>query len=211
MFDSLASLLLGTAAIALAAPLLGVAVLEDARPHSWPLWAVACAGAWSLVFAVCALLVTAELQFAAAGCLAAAAELALAFAVWCLRCRRAAREDEDDTDGGGGGRRRRDPWPDSPYTLLVCRAADAPYCRVWPVALPARLPAIPVPLLEPDPDLSLDLQPLLDDIYSIGRFDEQIDYARPLTPALSEQDAACVREALKDRLPRSTPKGSKRP
>jgi Protein of unknown function (DUF4058) len=88
-------------------------------------------------------------------------------------------------------------WPNSPYTLLVCRADDAPYCRVWPAHFRRPLPAIPVPLLEPDPDLTLDLQPLVDGIYTLGRYDEQIDYARPLTPALSAEDAAWVRELRK--------------
>jgi hypothetical protein len=95
------------------------------------------------------------------------------------------------------------PWPDSPYTLLVCRRSNAPYCRVWPAHFQRRLPPIPVPLIEPDPDLTLDLQPLLDGIYSLGRYDERINYARPLAPALSGADAAWVQNALKDRLPRS--------
>jgi hypothetical protein len=92
-----------------------------------------------------------------------------------------------------------DPWPDSPYTLLVCRAPAAPHCRVWPATYQHRLPAIPVPLLEPDPDLTLDLQPLIDGIYSLGRYHERIDYARPLTPALSGEEADWVRSVLKDR------------
>jgi hypothetical protein len=92
------------------------------------------------------------------------------------------------------------PWQDSPYTLLVCRASDAPYCRVWPVPLQRRLPQkIPVPLLDPEPELSLDLQPLLDGIYALGRYDERIDYTRPLTPALSNGEAAWVRQLLKKR------------
>ena len=95
------------------------------------------------------------------------------------------------------------PWPDSPYTLLVCRRSDAGYCRVWPAHWQRRLPAIPVPLSDPDPDLTLDLQPLLDGIYSLGRYDERVDYTRPLTPSLSDGDAAWVRELLKDRLPPS--------
>jgi hypothetical protein len=91
------------------------------------------------------------------------------------------------------------PWPDSPYTLLVSRPLHAPYCRVWPVSFKRRLPVIPVPLLSPDPDLSLDLQPLLDSIYSLGRYDEQVDYTRPLIPSLSDPDAAWMQELLKDR------------
>jgi hypothetical protein len=90
-----------------------------------------------------------------------------------------------------------DPWPESPYTLLVCRADNAPYCRAWPAHFRSRLPAIPVPLLEPDPDLTLDLQPLLDGIYALGRYGERLDYTRPLTPPLSGADAAWVRSALK--------------
>jgi hypothetical protein len=89
-----------------------------------------------------------------------------------------------------------DPWPDSPYTLLVCRASEAPSCRVWPVALQRRLPPIPLPLLDPDPDLTLDLQPLLDTIYALGRYAERIDYTRPLSPALKGEDAAWVRDLL---------------
>ncbi len=99
------------------------------------------------------------------------------------------------------------PWPDSPYTLLVCRAEDAPSCRVWLAHFQRRLPVIPVPLLAPDPDLRLDLQPLLDGIYSLGRYDERIDYARPLTPALLDAEAVWVRDLLKDRPPRSSRKG----
>src|SRR5262249_45873379 len=56
----------------------------------------------------------------------------------------------------------RPPWPDSPYTLLVSPRQRAPRCRVWPAHFRHRLPPIPVPLLAPDPDLTLDLQPLVD-------------------------------------------------
>ncbi len=99
-----------------------------------------------------------------------------------------------------------DKWPDSPYRLLVAREFSAPKCRVWPAHFQDRLPPIPVPLLDPDPDLTLDLQLLLDEIYSLGRYDERIDYTRPLTPPLSQTDAAWVRDALKGRMPRSSRK-----
>jgi hypothetical protein len=99
------------------------------------------------------------------------------------------------------------PWPDSPYTLLVSRADRAPYCRVWLAHYQRRLPPIPVPLLSSDPDLTLDLQPLLGDIYSLGRYDERIDYTRPLLPALSGKEAAWLRELLKERTSRPSGKG----
>src|SRR5262249_53130378 len=66
------------------------------------------------------------------------------------------------------------PWPDSPYPLLVSRASRAPSCRAWPAHFQRRLPVIPVPLRSPDPDLMLDLQPLTDDIYALGRYDDRI-------------------------------------
>ena len=93
------------------------------------------------------------------------------------------------------------PWPDSPYRLLICRADDAPYCRVWPASFQRRLPAIPVPLLEPDPDLTLDLQPLVDGIYSLGRYHERIDYTRPLSPRFSKAEAVWFQNLLKERSP----------
>jgi hypothetical protein len=93
------------------------------------------------------------------------------------------------------------PWPEWPYTLLVCRADRAPYCRVWRADFQRRLPVIPVPLFYGDPDLTLDLQPLLDHIYALGRYDERIDYARPLTPTLSDAEAVAVRKLLKNQSP----------
>ena len=98
-------------------------------------------------------------------------------------------------------------WPGNPYTLLVSRAINAPYCRVWKGHFLRRLPAIPVPLRRPDPDLELDLQPLIDGIYELGRYHERIDYARPLTPALSKDEAVAVRELLKERTTRPAKKG----
>jgi len=91
------------------------------------------------------------------------------------------------------------PWPNSPYTLLVSRMSRPTHARVWKAYFDRPVPPIPVPLLSPDPDLTLDLQPLIDDIYSLGRYDEQIDYSRRLRPSLSEAESAVVRKLLKDR------------
>ena len=58
-----------------------------------------------------------------------------------------------------------DPWPNSPYVLMVARARKSQLCRVWPAHFRRPVPRIPVPLAKPDPDLWLDLQPLVDAIY----------------------------------------------
>jgi len=95
------------------------------------------------------------------------------------------------------------PWPDSPYTLLVSRANRAPWCRAWRGHFQKPLPVIPVPLYSPDPDLTLDLQPLIDRIYALGRYHERLDYTQPLTPALSAAEGVWLREVLKNQPPRS--------
>jgi hypothetical protein len=90
-----------------------------------------------------------------------------------------------------------DPWPRSPYTLLVAREERAPRCRVWPAFFDHPLPAIPIPLSQPDPDLTLVLQPLVDAIYERGRYREQIDYTRPLVPPLDVAQVAWLAGQLR--------------
>ncbi len=75
-----------------------------------------------------------------------------------------------------------DPWPDSPYTLLVARA-KAQRCRVWRAHYLRPLPTIPVPLAKPDDDIPLELQPMIDEIYRLFRYERSIDYSKPLNPA----------------------------
>jgi hypothetical protein len=81
-------------------------------------------------------------------------------------------------------------WPDSPYTLLVCREKRAPYCTVWPAHFREPLPPLPIPLSYPDPDIRIDLQPLIAGIYARSRYHRDIDYGNPLDPPLAEADAA---------------------
>ncbi len=92
-----------------------------------------------------------------------------------------------------------DPWPKSPYTLLVARAKKYQLCKVWPVHFRRSLPRIPVPLLKPDPDLSLDLQPLIDGIYQRSRYERSIDYTRPLNSPLGPEESAWLEQQLRAR------------
>ncbi len=91
------------------------------------------------------------------------------------------------------------PWPDSPYTLLVCREQRAPTCEVWPAHFRRPLPTLRIPLAPPDEDVQLDLQPLLATIYTRSRYDRRLDYTRPLQPALSDDDSAWLAEQLRVR------------
>jgi hypothetical protein len=90
-------------------------------------------------------------------------------------------------------------WPDSPYYLLVCRKKQAPRCSVWPASFTEPLPPIPIPLLLPDPDISLDLQPLVAATYARSRYERDIDYRQPLHPPLSAAEAAWLEERLRER------------
>jgi hypothetical protein len=90
-------------------------------------------------------------------------------------------------------------WPDSPYTILVCREHRAPYCSVWPAHYREPLSTFPVPLLRPDPDIRIDLQPLIAAIYALSRYHRDIDYRKPLDPPLAEADAAWLAGRLKGR------------
>ena len=97
-----------------------------------------------------------------------------------------------------------DPWPASPYTLLVSRRMRSPNCEVWPAHFRRRLPPIPVPLAMPDPDLQLELQPLIDAVYARARYSRDIDYTRPLTPPLTDDDSAWLAEQLRQSKARAT-------
>ena len=89
------------------------------------------------------------------------------------------------------------PRPNAPYYLLVCRKKQAPRCAVWAAYFTEALQAIPIPLAPPDPDLSLALQPLIDAVYARSRYARDIDYARPLNPALDAKETAWLAERLR--------------
>jgi hypothetical protein len=97
-----------------------------------------------------------------------------------------------------------DPWPDSPYVLMVARAKKPQLCQAWPTHFRRPLPTIPVPLAKPDPAIPLSLQPLIAGIYQRYRYQRSIDYTRPLTPPPSAEDAAWLERHLR---PLGNPQG----
>jgi hypothetical protein len=92
-----------------------------------------------------------------------------------------------------------DPWPDSPYVLLVAKARKPQLCRAWRGHFRRALPTIPVPLAKPDPEITLNLQPLIEGIYQRYRYGQSIDYARPLTPPLDAEQSAWLERQLRER------------
>ncbi|MEZ4770687.1 MAG: DUF4058 family protein [Caldilineales bacterium] len=59
----------------------------------------------------------------------------------------------------------------------------------YPVHLRDMLPCIPVPLLNPDPDVLLDLQYLFNRVYAEGPYSRMIDYRVDPDPPLDDEDA----------------------
>jgi hypothetical protein len=89
-----------------------------------------------------------------------------------------------------------DPWPESPYYVLVSRRSSAPLCTVWPAYCLRPLPEIPVPLSPPDADVPLVLQPMIEAIYERSRYGLDIDYRQRCRPRLDPVHDRWLREHL---------------
>jgi hypothetical protein len=91
------------------------------------------------------------------------------------------------------------PVPTTPYYVVLSRAERRPTVEVWPIRLQDKLPLLPVPLLEPDPDAPLDLGAAVAAVYERGGYATIIDYDSPAPPPpLPEPDAAWLFELLSD-------------
>jgi hypothetical protein len=58
---------------------------------------------------------------------------------------------------------------------------------------------IPIPLADDDPDVPLSLQAILNTLYDRAGYDYSLNYQRPVTPPLNEEDAAWVQQLLQAR------------
>lgn len=89
-------------------------------------------------------------------------------------------------------------YPEHEYLVYVSKKSGRPNARIWPIRLTQRLPVIPVPLGGKDPDVDLDLQPLLDTIYDRGPYAVKLDYRAdpvpPLPPDLAKWADALLRK-----------------
>jgi Protein of unknown function (DUF4058) len=89
-----------------------------------------------------------------------------------------------------GGRRlpMKRPMPQGDYFALVARAERRPDCEVYALSIRQSLPAIPIPLRTPDPDVALDLAKVFALAYDRGRYGRTVDYGRPLDLPLQPED-----------------------
>lgn len=87
--------------------------------------------------------------------------------------------------------------PDAPYFVFLSRADDRPMTEVWPIALDASLPTLPVPLLPGDTDVLLDLQAAFTAAYDLPGYDLIVDYTQSPDVPLSEAEAVWVTQHLR--------------
>jgi hypothetical protein len=74
------------------------------------------------------------------------------------------------------------------YHALVSRADERPISEVFSWSIRDPLPTIPVPLMAPDPDISLDLAAVFNTVYRRGQYERSIDYKAPLELPLAPKD-----------------------
>jgi hypothetical protein len=86
--------------------------------------------------------------------------------------------------------------PKSDYLAMVSNFYERPNCDVWPISLRQPLPDLSIPLLKPDPPVTLDLNAALRTAHERARYDLRIDYSQPSDPPLSESDAAWAAELI---------------
>jgi len=84
--------------------------------------------------------------------------------------------------------------PPHRYRVCVCRVENRETFEVYTFGLADRLPRVAIPLLAPDPDVVLDLPAVFTQCYDNGGYADDIDYTRPPPAALSEEEAAWLRE-----------------
>lgn len=88
--------------------------------------------------------------------------------------------------------------PNAPYFVFLSRVQRRPRTQVYPIHLREKLPMIPIPLLRPDPDVTLDLQSAVDACFNLVHYERLLDYsAPPPLPELNPEDAQWVQEKIR--------------
>jgi hypothetical protein len=95
----------------------------------------------------------------------------------------------------GGTRPNLPELPPCDYYVLISRYEQRPKLGFWPLRLRERLPEVPIPLIDPDPDARLDLQVVLDQTYDAADYGKYI-YSELPDPPLSPADEAWARQLV---------------
>ena len=57
---------------------------------------------------------------------------------------------------------------------------------------------LPIPLREGDPEVQLELQPLIEAVYENGRYAERLDYTQALYPPLESVESDFCQQTLRN-------------
>ncbi len=85
-------------------------------------------------------------------------------------------------------------YPPGNYFALISHAAHRPNCSVYAWTIAQRLPNIPIPLQEPDPDVRIDLAAVFAQTFQRGRYGRSIDYTAIPSLSLSPAEGEWVRQ-----------------
>jgi hypothetical protein len=89
------------------------------------------------------------------------------------------------------------PLPEAPYFVFLHRGDHRPKVEIWPLRFQNSIPLLPVSLLEPDPDVPLDLGRAIQSIYDATAYDLRLDYSQPPPkPDLAPEDVEWVTARL---------------
>lgn len=79
--------------------------------------------------------------------------------------------------------------PEPNYLVLVNRTWTRINGRSqpFPISITATLPCIPIPLREKEPEITLDLQFVMNQVYDRGPYRRVVDYGQPPRPALPKE------------------------
>lgn len=88
--------------------------------------------------------------------------------------------------------------PSCDYVVMVSRYQERPRVGLWPINLRDRLPEIPIPLKYGDPDATLDLQSVLNNLYDAAGYEDYIYRGKP-QPPLGSEDATWAKSLFAGR------------
>ena len=97
----------------------------------------------------------------------------------------------------------REALPDAPYFVFLSRADARPSAEGWPVTLGQPLPTVPVPLLDGDADVPLDLQQALTNVYDLVAYDLAVDYTKAPEVPLDLDERSWAEDLLRQAKLRS--------
>jgi Protein of unknown function (DUF4058) len=83
-----------------------------------------------------------------------------------------------------------------PYLIALTRAHTGK-TNVWPLRLQDTWPILPIPLRQPDDDVTLDVGNVFREVYDEAAYDLSIHYQQePPPPALSEEEKIWAQRLL---------------